>query len=325
MSRHLLSRLSPSWCAQAVQHGKRRPPRHGRATKHWTKPRDLFEGRGWKTRPPHQKTAAMAMNIAQTAQHRRVGHRCTHPPDGTLLQHKPCRYIHPQPTTHHHLGSHLCLVAAGCPEGVHIKLPKVSLCHFPAVCLWTSRRTILKFISLANPSDIFAFFFIKLSASVAKGPGSGLARAISSPSPCRFLLVTSPREERGGGGCVCPPQPYGYRSLTPAPLELPSPSGGFPPKGQARPMNSRQDMSLAVTRGTPRPTPSRRRPRCTATFWACLRMVSHAASVAGKLLGHCPAPCMRHFSYRPWPSRSGSQRGHAGTWRNFGGRLQWRP
>lgn len=215
MSRHLLSRLSPSWCAQAVQHGKRRPPRHGRATKHWTKPRDLFEGRGWKTRPPHQKTAAMAMNIAQTAQHRRVGHRCTHPPDGTLLQHKPCRYIHPQPTTHHPLGSHLCLVAAGCPEGVHIKLPKVSLCHFPAVCLWTSRRTILKFISLANPSDIFAFFFIKLSASVAKGPGSELARVISSPSPCRFLLVTSPREERGGGVCL---------STTALRIPLPDPS-----------------------------------------------------------------------------------------------------
>lgn len=142
------------------------------------------------------------------------------------------------------------------------------------------------------------------------------------------LLVASslllPQGKRGEG-CVCPTQPYGYRSLTPAPLELPSPSGGFPPKGQARPMNSRQDMSLAVTRGTPRPTPSRRRPRCTATFWACLGMVSHAASVAGKLLGHCPAPCMRHFSCWPWPSRSGSQRGHAGTWRNFGGRLQWRP
>lgn len=150
------------------------------------------------------------------------------------------------------------------------------------------------------------------------GPGYFEPISLSLP-PCYFP------KGRGGGGVCLSNTALRIPLPDPSSPRAPIPEWRVPAQGQARPMKSRQDMSLALTRGTPRPTPSRRPPRCTATFWACLRMVSHAASVAGKLLGHCPAPCMRHFSYRPWPSRSGSQCGHAGTWRNFGGRLQWRP
>lgn len=121
---------------------------------------------------------------------------------GTLVQHKPYRYIHPQPTTHHHLGSHLCLVAAGCPEGVHSKLPSVTVS--------LSRRLPLDpapdHSQIHQPCKSLGYiclvFFVKLSASVAKGPGSELPRAISStscwpPRPCYF-----PKGRAGWGWSV---------------------------------------------------------------------------------------------------------------------------
>jgi len=146
------------WCPQAEHHGKWRQPRLGRTTR--SNP-SVLGGAGlpWKMNGCHGHKCC-----SNSPRHYRLlGHHCIHPPDGIRRQHKPYQQpLHPQPSTHHLLGSHLCLVAADCPEGVHIKPPSVTF-HWPPTniwpfAFWTPRRTILKFISLANQSEVLVAF-----------------------------------------------------------------------------------------------------------------------------------------------------------------------
>lgn len=159
--------------------------------------------------------------------------------------------LHPS-TAHHTPPSRLSSLLGGCglPRRRAYRAPKCHCVTFPPFAFGPragpfSNSSALQIARIYLPSFYQALCQCGERTWKRAGPGyfEHISLSLSLP-PCY-----SPKG-RGGGG-IYPTQPYGYRSLAPAPLELPSPSGGFPPKDQARPMNFRQDMSLAVTRGTP--------------------------------------------------------------------------